>query len=200
VGSGQIPDLVHVDQERLGVELVGHDVVELAGEVQLHAVGEVPAVVELQAQDGVTGLGDRGQDGGVRGRTRVGLHVGVGSVEEALHAVAGEVFGLIDGFAAGVVTAARVALGVLVGQHAAGGLQHGDRDEVLRRDHLQVGSFAFELFAEDRFDLRIGFGQWGIEEVGHRVSVPWVGSVTAYRRGRRTGKREGRVVRGRTRR
>ena len=42
---------VHVDAEGLGVDAVGVGLVELAGEVELHAVGEVAAVGELEAED-----------------------------------------------------------------------------------------------------------------------------------------------------
>ena len=37
-------DLVHVDQARLAVDLVGRDVVQAPGDVDLHAVAEVAAV------------------------------------------------------------------------------------------------------------------------------------------------------------
>src|SRR5690606_19300578 len=49
---------VHVHEEGRRVHAVGDRVVELAGEVELHAVGEVAAVGELQPQDGVSGGGD----------------------------------------------------------------------------------------------------------------------------------------------
>src|SRR5699024_4852709 len=57
---------VHVDAVGVLVHPVGGHLVQLAGEVDLHPVGEVPAVGQLQSQDGVTGLGQRMQDGGVR--------------------------------------------------------------------------------------------------------------------------------------
>jgi hypothetical protein len=46
---------VHVDEEGVRVDAVRDRVVELAGEVELHAMGEVAAVGELEAQDGVAG-------------------------------------------------------------------------------------------------------------------------------------------------
>ena len=44
-------DLVHVDEMVVLADVVRGDVVELAGEVQLHPVGEVTAVREVQAED-----------------------------------------------------------------------------------------------------------------------------------------------------
>ena len=56
--EGLVADDVHVDLERLGVDAVGDGVVELAREVESHAVSEVPAVRELEAEDRVAGRGD----------------------------------------------------------------------------------------------------------------------------------------------
>ena len=58
--------------------------VELAGEVELHAVREVAAVGELESEDSVAWGRDRGEDRGIGGCPRVWLHIGVGRTEEAL--------------------------------------------------------------------------------------------------------------------
>ena len=44
----------------------------------------------------------------------------------------------VDELAAAVVALARIAFGVLVGQHRAGGFEHGAADEVLRGDQLEA--------------------------------------------------------------
>src|SRR5690606_9097730 len=49
-------DLVHVHPVVVVADVVGHHVVELAGEVDPHAVGEVPTVGQVQAHDGVARL------------------------------------------------------------------------------------------------------------------------------------------------
>jgi hypothetical protein len=67
----------------------------------------------------------------------VRLHVGVLGAEERLDPVAGEVLDVVDDLVAAVVALAGIALGVLVGEHRAGGLHHGRRREVLRGDELQ---------------------------------------------------------------
>ena len=78
---------VHVDEEGLGVDAVRHDVVELAREVELHAVREVATVRKLEAEDLVARLSDRGEHRGVRLRARVGLDVRVLGTKQALRAV-----------------------------------------------------------------------------------------------------------------
>src|SRR6478735_2144357 len=54
---------------------------------------------------------------------------------------------------------ARVALGVLVGQHGALRLQDGPRDEVLAGDHLERALLAGQLPVQDGGDLRVDLGQ-----------------------------------------
>jgi len=58
--------------------------------------------------------------------------------EELLGAGAGQLLHDVDVRAAAVVAPPGVALGVLVGEVAAHGLQHGPGDVVLRGDELQV--------------------------------------------------------------
>ena len=154
---------VHVDARRLGVDAVGADLVELAGEVDLHAVREVAAVGELEAEDLVAGVGDGVQHGGVGRGARVRLHVRVLGAEQRLGALDREVLGDVDLLAAAVVAAARVALGVLVGEHGALRLEDGARHEVLARDHLEGAPLAGELTVEDGGDLGVDLGQRGVE-------------------------------------
>ena len=143
-------DLVHVDQARLAVDPVGRDVVEPAGEVDLHAVREVAAVRQLEAQDRVARLQQRVVDGRVGLRAGVRLDVRVLGAEQLLRAVDRELLGDVDVLAAAVVAPARVALGVLVRQHAALALQHRLRHEVLGGDHLERALLALELLRRAR--------------------------------------------------
>ena len=118
-------------------------------------MGEVAAVGEREAQDLVAGVGDRGEHRGVGLGAGVRLHVGVFGAEELLGAVDRELLGDVDVLAAAVVAAAGVALGVLVGQHRALGLQHGARGEVLAGDHFEGAALAAELRREDGGDLGV---------------------------------------------
>ena len=113
----------------------------------------------------------------VGGAARVRLHVGELALEELLGALDGQRLGLVDDVTAAVVAVAGIALGVLVGEHGAGGLEHGARDEVLGRDQLDLVLLAFELAADDAGDLGIALGQAGGEEGRRRrQSAPGSGS------------------------
>ena len=73
------------------------------------------------------------------------LHVGVVGAEELLGAVDGELLGDVDEFAAAVVALARIAFGVLVGEHRALGFEHARAGVVLRGDQLDVIFLALAL-------------------------------------------------------
>ena len=97
-------------------------------------------------------------DGVVGLRARVRLDVGVLGAEQLLGAVDRELLGDVDELAAAVVALARVALGVLVGEHRALAVEHRLRHEVLRRDHLERRLLAVELVLEHLGDLGIDLG------------------------------------------
>src|SRR5690606_30724149 len=119
---------------------------------------------ELQAEDVVARVGERHQHRSVGLGTGVRLHVRVGRTEQRLGAVAGEVLGHVDVFASAVVAATGVTLCVLVGQHGALRFEHGTRDEVLARDHLEGVALAAELLRQDGGDLGVD----ALERIGER--------------------------------
>ena len=164
--AGEPLDLVHVHEAVALAHVVGHDVVEPAGEVDPHAVGEVAAVREVETEDGVTRFEQRGHGRRVGLRPRVGLHVGGLGAEQRLHPVDRQPLDHVDVLAAAVVAPARVALRVLVGEHRALRLHDRDGREVLRGDHLQGGPLAARLRADRRRHLRVGLGQ---RHVHHRI-------------------------------
>ena len=151
---GDALDLVHVDEARLARDLVGRDVVQAPGDVELHAVREVAAVGQREAHDRVARLQERVVDGGVGLGAGVRLDVGVLGAEERLRAIDRQLLDDVDVLAAAVVALAGIALGVLVGQHAALALEDRLRDEVLRGDHLERALLALELVLEGVGDLR----------------------------------------------
>ena len=81
----------------------------------------------------------------------------------ALRALDRELLGDVDLFAAAVVAAAGVSLGVLVREHRALRLQHRDGHEVLGGDHLEVPALALELALEHLCDLGVDLGERGVE-------------------------------------
>ena len=117
--DGQALNFVVVDQTGIGVDAVLHGVVQLARGRHFGAVGQVAAVGQAHAQDGVTGIDQRQVHRAVGGRTGVWLHVGVISAEQLFGALDGQGFNLVHMLAAAVVALAWVAFGVFVGQAAA---------------------------------------------------------------------------------
>ena len=154
---GEAFDFGHVDASGV-VEAVGDDRVEAAGEVDLHSVGEVAAVGEVEAEDGVAGTDEGVHDRGVGLSTGVRLDVGVCGAEEGLDAVDGDAFDLIDVFAAAVVAAARVALGVLVREYRPLSFHDGRGGVVLRGDHLQALALPGQFGVDEAGDGGIEFG------------------------------------------
>ena len=119
---------VVVDPLGVLADAIGVDLVQLAAEVQLHAVGQVAALVELHPENRVAGLEDAEVGGHVRLGPGVGLDVDVlGAREERQRPLLGERLGDVDVLAAAVVALARQSLGVLVRQPAALGLHDGGR-------------------------------------------------------------------------
>ena len=136
--AGQPGDLVEVEAVRVARHAVADEVVQHAGDVQLHAVREVAAVGQVEAQHRVARLERREIDRRVGLRAAVRLHVGELGAEQLLRAVDGQLLDDVDELAAAVVAPARIAFGILIREHAAGGLHHGGAGVVFAGDHLQA--------------------------------------------------------------
>ena len=160
----QRADLVEVDDLGVGAHVVRDHVVRAPGVVDAEPVREMAAVGELHGHHRVARLEQREQGGEVGGRARVRLHVGVLGAEDLLAAVDGELLDLVDDVAAAVVARARRALGVLVGEHRAGRLEHGAAGEVLAGDELERLLLTDELAAQQLVELRV--------EVVERLPAP----------------------------
>ncbi len=153
---------------------VGNDLVGLAGKVQRMTMREVSAMREVQSQNGVARLDDRGIGGHVGRRSRVRLHVGVLGAEELLGAVARQVLHHVGEFASAVIPFAGIAFGVLVGEDRAGRFQHGLAHKVLRGDQLQAFVLAALFVLDGLRDLRINFGQRAFHWICfHDCVLPW---------------------------
>ncbi len=163
---GQALHLGHVDPVVIFADLVRDDVVQPAGEVDLHAVGQVPAVGQVQAHDGVARADQGVHDGGVGLRAGVRLDVGVLGAEQGLDPVDRELFDHVDVLTAAVVALARVALGVLVRQHRPLRLHDGAGGVVLRGDHFQAVALPGQLGVDLRGDFRVQGGQVRVQARG----------------------------------
>ena len=121
-----------------GCESVGDDVEPLAAEVDRRAVRQVSAVRQAHAEDRVAGLERGEEDGLVRLRAGMRLHVREIGVEELLRPVDRELLDDVDVLAAAVIALARIAFRVLVGELRALRRQHRRARVVLRGDELDV--------------------------------------------------------------
>ena len=155
----QALELVVVESLVVFAHAVGHDLVELAREVERMAVREVAAVGEVHAEDGVARLQVRQHHGHVGLRARVRLDVGVLGAEQVVGALDRQRLGHVDELAAAVVALARVALGVLVGHHRPRGRHHGGAREVLRGDELEAVVLAGGLVGDRLGDVGVDLGQ-----------------------------------------
>ncbi|MNJ23922.1 hypothetical protein D3C77_183230 [compost metagenome] len=147
--DGQALDFVVVDQPRGGVDAVLHRVVQLARGRHLSAVGQVTAMGQAHAQNGIAGLQQGQVHGAVGRRARVRLDVGVVGAEQLLGTINGQLLNFIHMLTTAVVALARIAFSVFVGQAAALGLHDTLAGVVLRGDQLNVIFLAL-LFGIDR--------------------------------------------------
>ena len=152
----EVAHLLHVDALVTRLHLVRNEVVEHAARVDRRAVREVSAVIEAEAEHRVALLDERLVRAHVGVGARVRLHVRVLGTEELLHAFDRDGLDGVDDLVAAVIALARVSLGVLVGEHAAGGAHDRRRGEVLAGDQLQASGLARELVGDEPFDFEIG--------------------------------------------
>ena len=142
-------DLIEVEAIRIARYAVADEVVQHAADVQLHAVRQVAAVGQVEAEDGVAGFERRQVDGGVGLRAAVRLNVGEFGPEQLLGTIDRELLDDIDEFAAAVVPPAWIAFGILIREHAAGRLHYGGAGVVFAGDHFETIGLALD-FVLDR--------------------------------------------------
>ena len=156
---GQAGQLVVIDALVVAAHAVGNHLIGLARKVERMAVRQVAAVRQVHAQDRVAGLKHRGIGGLIGLRSGMRLHVGVLGAEELLGAVASQVLDDVDELAAAVIALAGIAFGVLVGEDAAGGFQHGFGGEVLAGDQFQPAVLALDFVLDGFVNLGVDDGE-----------------------------------------
>ena len=182
-------EFVVVDDFCVAPDSVKGRAVELAAEAQLVAVGKVAAMGQVEAENGVAGLQHRHVGRGVGLRAGVGLHVGKLGGEYLFGAIAGEVFDHVGVFAAAVVAAAWIALGVLIGEDGARGLEHCFRHKVFAGNHFQPFVLAEGFVVNGGGYGRVGLGQGKGHAISHTpiLRQDAAGSCANPASSRRTG-------------
>ena len=134
------------------------------------------AVSEVHAEDGIARL-EQGEIRRLIGLgTRMGLDIRVFGTEQGAGALAGDLLHHVYLLAAAVIAPAGIALGVLVGQNRPHGRHNGRRNDVLRRDQLQVAALAGEFLFHRGPDLRVGVFDKpnGIHQFGVHAQIPFI--------------------------
>src|SRR5487761_1164564 len=176
----QALDLVHVDMRVLAPDSVMDRPEPFARLIHRRTVGQVAAGGERHAHEDVAGLEQCHEHGLVRPRAGMRLHVREAAGEELLRAIDSALRGLVDEFAAAVITAAGIAFGIFVRQHRALRLEHGARHDVLGGDELDLVLLPLELAANRSGDVGIGLGQRRRKETVGGRSVPGRGHTSAF--------------------
>ena len=101
-------------------------------------MGQVAAIVQAHAQDGVAILAEGLVDSVVCLCAGMGLYIGKAGAEELPGPLDGDVLHYIYALAAAVIPFSGVALRVFVGEHRTGSGQNGGADHVLRGDEFDV--------------------------------------------------------------
>ena len=130
--------------------------VVLAGHIHRRAVGQMTALRQVHAHDGIAQIEQGEVDGQIGLCAGVGLDVGVLCAEQLAGALDGDVLHLIHIGTPAVVALAGQALGVLVGEDAAHSGHDGGRDDVLAGDELDIFPLAGQLTVHGRSQLRVG--------------------------------------------
>lgn len=94
--------------------------VELAAEIYRRAVGEVPAMTEVEAEDAIAGIEHSQHHRGIGLGARMGLHIGPLHAKELLGTVYRQLFDLVNHLATAIIALAGQSLGVFVGEYRAG--------------------------------------------------------------------------------
>jgi hypothetical protein len=194
--QGLLLQLIVVDIPSIERHLVGQALEVNRGRRDLLPSGgvvpmcEVAAGGEIQAHDAVVGL-EHGRVGSEVGRRAgVGLHIdaplGGVDVEGLEGARPAKVLDLVDELVASVVPVARQALGVLVGEGAAQGLDDGEGGEVLRRDQLDASALAPLLLLDEVVDFWVHRMEGCVSPVAYGIHFGW----EERKRGRLKGERK----------
>ena len=155
--QGQTLHLIVVYAAGLAVERVAHVLVEDAGGVDLAAMRQMTALVEVEAHEGVARLEHRQQHGLVGLCAGVGLHVGKLGTEEGLDTLDGQCLHLVYHLAAAIVALAGKAFGILVGEITTHGLHHLVADEVLRSNEFHTSQLSLMLLFDKAENFLISF-------------------------------------------
>ena len=157
-------DLLEVDAIVVAANAILDGVEPFARHRRLGAVGEVAAGVQRHSENGVARLGQSQHHRSVRLSAAVRLDVDEPAAEQLLRPLDRQSLDRVRRRATLIVTAARIALSIFVGEHRALRLEHRPGHDILRGDQLDLILLPVEL-GRDRFgDGTVGFPEAPGEE------------------------------------
>ncbi|MPN15215.1 hypothetical protein SDC9_162544 [bioreactor metagenome] len=154
---GQIPNLIIVDTVGDRVHSVGHDIVVETGEIHRAAVGQVAAVGEIHAENGISQVAQCLIDRIVCLRAAVGLNVDMVGAEDLFGAVSRDVLHHVHALAAAVVPFSGVTFGVFIGQNGGSCGHNGLAHKIFRCDQFNVSPLPVVLRSDSLPYLRIPY-------------------------------------------
>src|SRR6266566_425190 len=133
-------------------------------------VREVPAMRQIQAENRVARLQHRRIRRHVGLRSSVGLDIGMLGPKKLFGTITRQVLDNIGKLAATVIAFARIALGILIGEHRAHGFEHSVADEILGSNQLQTFVLTPGFVVNSSRDIWISYIQRAGYLVGHLFS------------------------------
>ena len=147
-GLGGFQEAVIVDALRFIVQAIRDYMEILSRNIHRAAVGQVSAMGQIHAQNGITGLYQGEKGGKICIGAGMWLDVGVIAAEQLTGTFAGDFFHHVHGVAAAVVAFAGITFGVLVGQARAHGGHHGGADDVFGSNQLNIAAFPVKFLPD----------------------------------------------------
>ena len=136
-------------------------------------MGQVSAVGQVHAHNGVARFEQAQEDRKVGLGAGVRLNVGMGRAEEFFDPIDGNLFNLIDKFAAAIVALRRQAFRIFVGQDRALRFHYCWRGEVFAGNEFKMIALTIEFLADESGDRGVMFGE-KVRSRGHGESFQFL--------------------------
>ena len=149
VFEGETFHRIVIDRSGLFAQLVADRIVKDTRRVDRRTVRQMTAVRQIEPHKSIARLEHRQENGHVRLRSRVRLHVSVFGAVQLAQTVDGQLLHLIHHFATAVITRPRIPFGIFVSQHGTHRLHNLLAYKVLGSDQLDTVQLPL-LFALDQ--------------------------------------------------
>src|ERR1700688_2484625 len=130
-------------------------------------MGQVPAGGEIEPHKSVAGLHQRKENFCVRRSAEMRLYVGNLAAEQLRHPLYCQLLGHVYELTAAVIAFARQSFGIFVGENGALRFQNCARNDVLRRNQLDLVALSAEFEIDRLGDLRVDLAQRRREQRFH---------------------------------